>query len=113
LFLTGLYGQCGHYIRTADKDWIIFSDNLNHASIIDGCRLSGAKTIVYKHVDLQDLENKLKEHRNVPGLIVTDGVFSMDGDIAPVPQLAEMAHRYGMLLMLFCIMESSISSSGT
>lgn len=100
VFNTGYMANVGAISGLADKDWIIFSDSLNHASIIDGCRLSGARTVVYKHVDLEDLEKKLKEHRNAPGLIVTDGVFSMDGDIAPVPQLAEMAHRYGLLLMV-------------
>lgn len=100
VFNTGYMANVGVISAIAGKDWIIFSDSLNHASIIDGCRLSGAKTIIYKHVDWRDLENKLKEHRGAPGLIVTDGVFSMDGDIAPVPQLAEMAHRYGMLIMV-------------
>ncbi|HPC85027.1 MAG TPA: 8-amino-7-oxononanoate synthase [Smithellaceae bacterium] len=100
VFNTGYMANVGVISAIAGKDWIIFSDSLNHASIIDGCRLSGTKTIIYKHVDLRDLENQLKEHRGAPGLIVTDGVFSMDGDIAPVPQLAEMAHRYGMLIMV-------------
>lgn len=100
VFNTGYMANVGVISAIAGKDWIIFSDSLNHASIIDGCRLSGAKTIIYKHVDLRDLETKLEEHRGAPGLIVTDGVFSMDGDIAPVPQLAEMAHRFGMLIMV-------------
>ncbi|MBC7242738.1 MAG: glycine C-acetyltransferase [Anaerolineae bacterium] len=81
---------------------VIFSDELNHASIIDGCRLSRAKIVVYKHCDPQDLEEKVKEH--LPnyrrGLLVTDGVFSMDGDIAPLDKLYEVAEKYGLITMV-------------
>ncbi|MGC8826945.1 MAG: glycine C-acetyltransferase [Anaerolineae bacterium] len=81
---------------------VIFSDELNHASIIDGCRLSRAKIVVYKHCDPQDLEEKIKEH--LPnyrrGLLVTDGVFSMDGDIAPLDKLYEVAEKYGLITMV-------------
>ncbi|MGQ9666215.1 MAG: glycine C-acetyltransferase, partial [Anaerolineae bacterium] len=81
---------------------VIFSDELNHASIIDGCRLSRAKITVYKHCDPQDLEAKIKEH--LPhyrrGLLVTDGVFSMDGDIAPLDKLYEVAEKYGLITMV-------------
>ncbi|HIP88139.1 MAG TPA: aminotransferase class I/II-fold pyridoxal phosphate-dependent enzyme, partial [Anaerolineales bacterium] len=81
---------------------VIFSDRLNHASIIDGCRLSGAKIIVYEHCDPEDLEAKVKEH--LPnyrrGLVVTDGVFSMDGDVAPLDKIYEVAERYGLLTMV-------------
>jgi len=80
----------------------IFSDRLNHASIIDGARLSGAKIIVYEHCDPADLEAKIQE--NLPkfrrALMVTDGVFSMDGDIAPLDKLYEVAARYGVLTMV-------------
>lgn len=79
----------------------IFSDELNHASIIDGARLSRAKIIVYPHNDAQALANLLEretEYRR--RLVVTDGVFSMDGDIAPLPDLADVADRYGCLLMV-------------
>ncbi len=81
---------------------VIFSDELNHASIIDGCRLSRAKIVVYKHCDPEDLEEKIKEH--LPnyrrGLLVTDGVFSMDGDIAPLDKLYEVAEKYGLITMV-------------
>lgn len=81
---------------------VIFSDELNHASIIDGCRLSRAKIVVYKHCDPQDLEEKVKEH--LPnyrrGLLVTDGVFSMDGDIAPLDKLYEVAEKHGLITMV-------------
>lgn len=83
------------------KEDMIFSDELNHASIIDGARLSGAKIIRYAHNDPEDLEAKIlqaKDYRRA--LIVTDGVFSMDGDIAPLPQLVEVAERHDMLLMV-------------
>jgi glycine C-acetyltransferase len=84
------------------KEDVIFSDRLNHASIIDGARLSGAKIIVYEHCDVQDAEAKIKE--NLPayrrGLLVTDGVFSMDGDIAPLDKLYELCERYNLLTMV-------------
>lgn len=78
---------------------LIFSDALNHASIIDACRLSRAVTVRYAHSDMADLEKKLSEHRNAPGrkLIVTDGVFSMDGDIAKLPEIVEIAERHGAM----------------
>jgi len=81
---------------------VIFSDRLNHASIIDGARLSGAKIIVYEHCDPADLEAKIKEHlpQYRRGLMVTDGVFSMDGDIAPLDRLYKVAEKYGVLTMV-------------
>ena len=86
---------------TGEQD-VIFSDRLNHASIIDGARLSGAKIIVYEHCDAQDAEAKIKEH--LPnyrrGLLVTDGVFSMDGDIAPLDELYKVASRYDVMTMV-------------
>ncbi len=80
----------------------IFSDRLNHASIIDGARLSGAKIIVFEHRDPADLEAKIKEHlpKFRRGLMVTDGVFSMDGDVAPLDKLYEVAAKYGVLTMV-------------
>ncbi|MGQ9458236.1 MAG: glycine C-acetyltransferase [Anaerolineae bacterium] len=84
------------------KEDVIFSDRLNHASIIDGCRLSGAEIVVYEHCDPEDAERKIREHlpRYRRGLLVTDGVFSMDGDIAPLDRLYEVAERYGVLTMV-------------
>ncbi|HIP97006.1 MAG TPA: glycine C-acetyltransferase [Anaerolineae bacterium] len=80
----------------------IFSDRLNHASIIDGCRLSRAKIIVYEHCDPADAERVIKENigNYRRGLLVTDGVFSMDGDVAPLDKLYEVAERYGVLTMV-------------
>ncbi len=81
---------------------VIFSDELNHASIIDGCRLSRAQIIRYPHNDANALRELLKEHREKyeKALIVTDGVFSMDGDIAPLPELAELAKEFSCMLMV-------------
>lgn len=78
----------------------IFSDALNHASIIDGCRLSRARTVVYAHNDPADLEEKILRARPAEGLIVTDSVFSMDGDIARLPELAAISRRHGLPLMV-------------
>jgi len=87
--------------ETGEQD-VIFSDRLNHASIIDGARLSGAKIVVYEHCDVADLERVIEE--NLPnyrrGLLVTDGVFSMDGDIAPLDKLYEVAEHYGVMTMV-------------
>jgi glycine C-acetyltransferase len=81
---------------------VIFSDRLNHASIIDGARLSGAKIVVYEHCDARDAEAKIRD--NLPqyrrGLLVTDGVFSMDGDVAPLDELYEVAEKYGVMTMV-------------
>jgi len=80
---------------------VIFSDELNHASIIDGARLSRAKIVRYPHNDPEGLEEAIrKEQPFRRGLIVTDGVFSMDGDIAPLPAIVEIAERWGLLLMV-------------
>jgi glycine C-acetyltransferase len=91
----------GRNRATGEQD-VIFSDRLNHASIIDGARLSGAKIIVYEHCDALDAEAKIQDH--LPnyrrGLLVTDGVFSMDGDVAPLDQLYEVAEKYGVMTMV-------------
>ncbi len=88
--------------RSTGEQDVIFSDRLNHASIIDGARLSGAKIVVYEHCDARDAEAKIVE--NLPhfrrGLLVTDGVFSMDGDIAPLDQLYAVAEKYGVMTMV-------------
>jgi glycine C-acetyltransferase len=78
----------------------IYSDSLNHASIIDGCRLSRAEIKVYEHCNMQSLEERLKEPTTGRKLIITDGVFSMDGDLAPLPDIVELADKYGAMTMV-------------
>ncbi|WP_129113225.1 aminotransferase class I/II-fold pyridoxal phosphate-dependent enzyme [Halegenticoccus tardaugens] len=79
----------------------VFSDELNHASIVDGCRLSGAETVVYDHADPDDLDRKLRERgADGPRLVVTDSVFSVDGDVAPLADLCDVAEAHGAWLMV-------------
>jgi len=79
VFGSGYAANIGAISGIADKNWVIFCDRLNHASIVDGIRLSGAKLVVYKHCDMEDLESKIVRYHTGKSLIVTDGVFSMDG----------------------------------
>lgn len=80
---------------------VVFSDELNHASIIDGCRLSRAKIVRYGHCNPKDLQAKIAEEKDVRRmLIITDGVFSMEGDIAPLPEIVEIADKYGAITMV-------------
>lgn len=100
-----LYGSCfdanaGIFEALLGPDDAIFSDALNHASIIDGVRLSKAQKFRYNHLDFQDLENKLKESNARIKMVVSDGVFSMDGDIVPLDQLVELCEKYDALLMI-------------
>ncbi|PJN87651.1 8-amino-7-oxononanoate synthase [Bacillus sp. mrc49] len=98
---TGYMANMAVLTTIVGKGDLILSDERNHASIIDGCRLSRAETVIYSHADLADLEMKLQSNRGYKKtLIVTDGVFSMDGDIAPLPGIIDLAERYGSLLMV-------------
>jgi 8-amino-7-oxononanoate synthase len=94
LFGSGYLANTGVIGALAQAGDVVFSDALNHASIIDGCRLGRAETFVYDHLDTEHLEWGLREARGRGSLIVTDGVFSMDGDVAPLVEIAELAHRY-------------------
>ena len=100
LFGSGYLANTGVIAALAGKGEVVFSDELNHASIVDGCRLSRAETFVYRHGDLEHLAWALYHQRGKPALIVTDGVFSMDGDVAPLPELLELARRHGARLMV-------------
>ena len=109
IFNTGYMTNLGVIYALTKEGDIIFSDQLNHASIIDGSKISKAKVKVYKHKDIEDLEKLIKEELNEidrekskdPNLfIVSDGVFSMDGDIAPLPELVEIANKYNCCLII-------------
>jgi 8-amino-7-oxononanoate synthase len=100
LFGSGYLANVGAISALAGRGEVVFSDELNHASIIDGCRLSRAETFVYRHRDVEHLAWGLERAEGRGSLIVSDGVFSMDGDVAPVQALAETAHRHGCRLMV-------------
>jgi glycine C-acetyltransferase len=101
-FQSGFAANLATIPALIGKDDGIFSDELNHASIIDGCRLSGGKTIRYAHCDPQDLDRVLSEQRaNYPrAMVITDGVFSMDGDVAPLDKIYEVAQKHNAILMV-------------
>jgi 8-amino-7-oxononanoate synthase len=98
LFGSGYLANTGVVAALAGPGDVVFSDELNHASIIDGCRLSRAETFVYRHRDVEHLEWGIRTAAGRPRLIVTDGVFSMDGDVAPLSALAAVAKRHRCLL---------------
>src|ERR1700737_1144393 len=102
VFQSGFTANAGTVAAILSKDDLILSDELNHASIIDGCRLSRATIKVFKHRDVGDCERLCKETENWPGhkLLITDGVFSMDGDIAPLPALCDLAEKYNCIMMV-------------
>jgi glycine C-acetyltransferase len=102
VFQSGFTANAGTVSAVLGKEDLIVSDELNHASIIDGARLSKATIKVFKHKDVKDCERILQEHASFPGkkLIISDGVFSMDGDIAPLPQLCDLAEKYGCIMMV-------------
>ena len=99
LLSSGYLANVGVISAIANNKWMIFCDRLNHASIIDGCKLSGAKLVVYKHCDIIDLEKKIKKYGTNNNIIITDGVFSMDGDIAP-SRYVGLASKYNCILMV-------------
>jgi glycine C-acetyltransferase len=101
-FQSGFTANTGAIPALVGKGDMIFSDELNHASIIDGCRLSGATITRYHHADPEDLETVIRENEGKyrRGLIITDGVFSMDGDFPPLDKIAEIAESYDLMLMV-------------
>ena len=100
VFNTGYMANVGTITALMNKNSIIISDELNHASIIDGCRLSGARIERYNHKDIEHAEHILKNYKSSHKMIITDGLFSMDGDIAPLDKLYELGKEYNALLMV-------------
>lgn len=101
VFQSGFTTNQGVLSSILTKEDVVISDSLNHASIIDGIRLTKAARKVYNHVDMEDLERALKESADYRvRLVVTDGVFSMDGNIAPLPEIVELAEKYDALVMV-------------
>jgi len=102
VFQSGFTANAGTVSSFLTKDDYIISDELNHASIIDGCRLSRAKILTFRHKDLFHAEEQLASIASFPGkkLLITDGVFSMDGDIGPLPGLCDLAEKYGAIMMV-------------
>jgi len=101
-FQSGFSANLGTIQALVGSNDVIFSDEFNHASIIDGCRLSGARILRYSHCDVTHLEQIIKENEGTydKALIITDGVFSMDGDIAPLDRIQEIAEAYDIMLMV-------------
>ncbi len=101
-FQSGFNANLGAIPALVGREDVIFSDELNHASIIDGCRLSRSKIIRYTHCDPEDLKRALDEHRSdySRALVVTDGVFSMDGDVAPLDKIYDVSRHYDAILMV-------------
>jgi len=100
VYSSGFSANIGIISSIAGKGDIILSDSFNHASIIDGCRLSKAEVIVYKHGDVQDLESKLFKIKDNRILVVTDSVFSMDGDVAPLKKIIRLKKKHQFMLMV-------------
>ena len=102
VFQSGFAANAGTVSAVLGKDDFIISDQLNHASIIDGARLSRAKILVFEHKNMAQAEERLASIKDQPGkkLLITDGVFSMDGDIGPLPALCELAEKYGAIMMV-------------
>jgi glycine C-acetyltransferase/8-amino-7-oxononanoate synthase len=100
LFGSGYLANIGAISALAGRGGIVFSDELNHASIVDGCRLARAETFVYRHGDAEHLARGLAEAGERAALIVSDGVFSMDGDVAPLAELVRLAREHGCRLMI-------------
>jgi len=100
LFGSGYLANTGTISVLARRDEVIFSDELNHASVIDGCRLARAETFVYRHRDTEHLAWGMRRAGERAALIVTDGVFSMDGDVAPLAELVELAKRHHCRLLV-------------
>ena len=101
VFPSGYAANIGIIPALVGPDDVIYSDRLNHRSLIDGCRLSGATIVIYEHLDVESLARRLGEHSSARRkLIVTDGIFSMDGELAPLDRIAEQSRRHNAILMV-------------
>lgn len=100
VFGTGYMANMGTITALTGRGDLILSDELNHASIIDGCRLSRAEVNIYPHMDVPGIEKALSSSKHRRKLIITDGIFSMDGDIAPLPDIKEIAEKYDAMVMV-------------
>jgi glycine C-acetyltransferase len=114
VFQSGFAANAGTVSAILGKEDLIISDELNHASIIDGCRLSRATIKVFRHKDAKDCERICEETKDWPGhkLLITDGVFSMDGDIAPLPALCDLAEKYNCIMMVDDAHASGVLGAG-
>lgn len=101
VFPTGYMANLGAITALGGKDCVIFSDELNHASIIDGCRLSGAEIRIFRHNDIRDLEQKIELIKGTPRkVVITEGVFSMDGDFANLKRICDICHSHDAILIV-------------
>lgn len=100
VFNTGYMANLGVIQALCNKDWVIFCDKYNHASIVDGCLLSGAKFLRYKHCNMDDLLYKINNFKGKYNLIITDGVFSMDGDVAPLDDIVRISKKHNIITMV-------------
>lgn len=100
LFGAGFLANLGVVTALAEKDGVVLSDALNHASIVDGVRLSGAERVVYRHGDPEHVDHELRARPGRPALVVTDGIFSMDGDVAPLAELVAVCRRHGARIVV-------------
>jgi 8-amino-7-oxononanoate synthase len=100
LFGSGYLANIGVITTLAGRDEVVFSDELNHASIIDGCRLARAETFVYRHADVEHLAWGMRQAEDRGALVVTDSVFSMDGDVAPLAEIVELARRHNVRVVV-------------
>lgn len=101
VFPTGYMANLGTITALGGKNCVIFSDEFNHASIIDGCRLSGAQIRIFRHNDVHDLEQKIERFRGAPRkIVITEGVFSMDGDFANLKKICDLCHSHDALVIV-------------
>lgn len=100
VFPTGYMANLGAISSLVSKDDLILSDELNHASIIEACRLAGPKTIIYKHNDVDDLTRKIRTYKHSRKFIITEGIFSMDGDFAALNRITEISEKHNAILIL-------------